>query len=212
MVTSGDCDKLRRGAAGQQAAERTSWLQTRRSMLRSVGALLVAIALAVPGRAGQFDARTPKRSASAAITLIATLEALGVTVASTEKTARHQDAIQAGSVTYAVTTRSAVLANRTTIYVSCSVQGGPSLEVPEEEATRTSTSSIQRGDDDPALFHPVMLDLDPGHGLVSLFAEKTTRQPETRTDLLNIRMNNGVPPGRLPKGKPEQLNIVAQAL
>lgn len=176
---------------------------------RFVAAILLVLLVPVSRAAGQFDGRMPRRAASATITLIATLEALGVTVTAVDVAALLPAAGRSRPLTYAITTRSAVLANRTTIRVSCFLRSASAGSSNEEGKQPAVPPAIQEGS---GMRSWKSLDPKPDRSL-PLFAVRAgeDNQPAVRTDFLNIRLDNTASSSALPVSPPEQLNIVAQA-
>lgn len=144
--------------------------------------LLLGAAFSGTSAEGQLD-RSPMRTvASGSVTLIATLETLGVTVTPTGLGEPFPTAIQPGLQTYAITTRSAIVAHRTTVHLSCVVAGRASADGACE------------------VFLPLAVRTDE------------TNAPATRTDLLNIRLNNGTELPNETQSPTQRLDIIAQAL
>lgn len=144
----------------------------------------VLLLVLVPQSSAQARPRFNARSnvASGSVTLIATLETLGVRVAPVDIRSSPPAVTPGGSQAYAVTTNTAIVANRTTVRLTCVVRGkitaDPDYEIALPPAPKSGNSNL----------------------------------PVTRTDLLDIRMDKGTPASQRPHSPPEQLDIVAQAL
>lgn len=191
-------DVPRRRLIGRESAKRISPRRAGQSIvLRSLAALILVAGFPAPGADGQFNTSAPRRFGSGSVTLIATLETLGVTVAPIDARPSIPAGARSDWGAYAVTTRWAVMANRTTIHLSWAVQGSASTGFPSGESKPISIRPDPDGDE-------VLLPF-------AMTGVESSR-PTTRTDFLNIRMNNGTLRSERPRVTEEQLDIVAQAL
>jgi len=146
--------------------------------------LLLSLGLGLSGRGaeGQVRGGPLPAVASGSVTLIATLETLAVTAAPVDTGTLVPAAMHSGLQSYAITMRSAIVALRTTVHLQCLVRGTTSAG-PEYEVL-----------------------------LPSAMKSGETREPVTRTDFLNIRMDNGTPYLVRSDSPAEQVDIIAQAL
>jgi hypothetical protein len=145
-------------------------------------AAALLLGLLPPGAFGQFRRSPQPIVASGSVTLVATLETLAVSAAPIDIGAPPPAAAHSGLQSYVITTRAAMEGHRTTVFLKCLVPG-------------TTPGA-------PA--YEVLLP--------SAAARSQTSQPVTRTDFLNIRMDNGAPPSGQPDSPAQQLSIIAQAL